>query len=325
MMHARTLIWSSLALLLSASISAAQLGGGGGGRGGRGSGFGGGGGGGFGFGGGGGGGGGRNYGGEYVAGNEPIEPLPADRNGIANWDLDKEYKSDVFTFVRLRFTTQRNGLNGYGGFARGGGGFSWKNDWANADINLSFRLQQMTSLKVNPNPISLQIYDEKLLNYPFALMEQVGALEFTDREITALRRYLLNGGFLMVDDHWGIPQEERWAEQIHRVFPDRPQVELSLDHPLFHCVFDMKKLPQVQTLQRWRPGQTVSTRTPEDPDPHYRAIYDDKGRIMVLECANTDTPDGWEREGDNEEYFHEMSEKIAYPFAINVIFYAMTH
>jgi hypothetical protein len=47
--------------------------------------------------------------------------------------------------------------------------------------------------------------------------------------------------------------------------------------------------------------------------------------MMLIECANTDLGDGWEREGVSEEYFHLFSEKQAYPMGINIIFYAMTH
>jgi hypothetical protein len=231
--------------------------------------------------------------------------------GVPKWPVDPEFKSDVFTFVRLRFTTQ-------------GTGGSWLNDWPNADLNLSFRLQQMTSMKVNPEPVQLQIYDPRLFDYPFAFMEQVGRMQLSSQEILQLRRYLLNGGFLMLDDHWGIPQERNVAAQLKLIFPTRELKEIGIEHPLFHCVFDIKELPQVQTIQAWRPGQP-SYRSPEDPEPHYRAITDDYGRIMVLECANTDTPDAWEREGDDEGYFHTFSEKVAYPLMVNIIFYSMTH
>ena len=56
-----------------------------------------------------------------------------------------------------------------------------------------------------------------------------------------------------------------------------------------------------------------------------RAIFDDKGRMMVIATHNTDNGDGWEREGEYEYYFKNFSEKIAYPLGINIIFYVMTH
>ncbi|HEY4330509.1 MAG TPA: hypothetical protein VGN88_12290, partial [Phycisphaerae bacterium] len=127
------------------------LGIGGGGRGGRG-------------GRGGGGGRGGRMGGEYSAGNEPMMPLPADRDNVPTWPVDPEFKNDVFTFVRLRFTNDPTINRNFG--PGGNGGTSWLNDWPPADLNLSFRLQQMTSLKVNPNPIQLEITDPRLFDYP---------------------------------------------------------------------------------------------------------------------------------------------------------------
>ncbi len=57
----------------------------------------------------------------------------------------------------------------------------------------------------------------------------------------------------------------------------------------------------------------------------YRGIFDDRGRMMVIICHNTDLGDGWEREGEDPTYFERFSEKMAYPMAINILFYAMTH
>ena len=57
----------------------------------------------------------------------------------------------------------------------------------------------------------------------------------------------------------------------------------------------------------------------------YRAIKDDKDRIMIFICHNTDLGDGWEREGENKWYFEEFSVKKAYPMGINIVTYAMTH
>ena len=331
MQYLRPVFLGIAAVMVSAGITAAQLNGGGvstGGNGGFNPGA---------FGGRGGGGGGRGngyrggyggygFGGEYSRGNEPID-IPLDRNGVPFWQIDPQFKSDTFTFVRLRFTNSR--IPAVPPDAQRRGKTSWLNDWPDGDVDLSFRLQQMTSLKVDPTPIRLAITDPRLFDYPFALMNQVGEAELKPEEIVALRRWLLNGGFLMVDDHWG-NAKENWALQMALVFPNRPSTVLTIDHPIFHDVFDFKSLPQVLTMQDWlrevangHPEQT--SRRPDYPPPEYRAIYDDKGRMMVLEDCNTDTTDGWQREGESEEYFHRFSERVAYPWAINVIFYAMTH
>jgi hypothetical protein len=60
-------------------------------------------------------------------------------------------------------------------------------------------------------------------------------------------------------------------------------------------------------------------------DMHVRAILDKKGRIMVIATLNCDNGDGWEREGEDDGFFHEFSEKRAYPLGVNVLFYLMTH
>ena len=76
-----------------------------------------------------------------------------------------------------------------------------------ATLNFSLRLQQLTTLKVNPEPIYLELTDRRLFEYPFLYLIEPGDLYFHEPEVKALRKYLLNGGFLMVDDFWG---EEEW-------------------------------------------------------------------------------------------------------------------
>jgi hypothetical protein len=92
-------------------------------------------------------------------------------------------------------------------------------------------------------------------------------------------------------------------------------------------VFDLKDKPQVPGIAWVRKFQATGATWEDDSDPvvHYYGIFDDKGRMMCIICRNTDLGDGWEREGDSELYFHEFAEKKAYPMAINIIFYAMTH
>jgi len=147
--------------------------------------------------------------------------------------------------------------------------------------------------------------------------------------VVALRKYLLNGGFLMFDDFWGDSAWQNVAREMKRVLPERSFTELSLDHPLYSCVFQIKAKGQVPNVGTGESSQVTGvTWENHDGDTqtvHHRAIHDDKGRMMVFAAHNSDNGDGWEREGEYEYYFKNFSEKIAYPLGINVIFYAMTH
>lgn len=244
------------------------------------------------------------------------------------WEIDKEFSDDVFTFVRIRYSSGNGGRRGGRYFRRSSGG-NWATDYPDSELNLSFRLQQLTSLEVNPEPIILELTDPELFNYPFIYIVEPGRLVFKEEEVKNLRRYLLNGGFLMIDDFWG---ENEWYNiyfELKRVFPKREPVELTLDHPIFHFVFDLKEKPQIPSiniaLSSYYNGQVITWERSDARVPHYMAIYDDKGRMMVIICRNTDLGDGWEREGEDEWYFREFSEKKAYPLGINIVFYAMTH
>lgn len=242
-----------------------------------------------------------------------IDPNVLDRRGVPDWENDREFKDDVFTFVRIRYTSR------YDNYQWG----KWAIDWPDSDLNFPYRLHELTSLDVSPEPRILSLTDDELLDYPFAYLIEPGHMTLTEDEVAGLRRYLLNGGFLMVDDFWG---EQEWQEfyiNIKRVFPDREPVELPLEHPIFHCVYDLKQKPQVPSIGHWRSGMT--TERWDAPEPHYRALFDDKGRMMAIICHNTDLGDGWEQEGEDPGYFREMSEKWAYPLGINIVTYAMTH
>ncbi len=235
-----------------------------------------------------------------------------------NWTNAPGFEKDVFTFARVR--------RARASYSRGG---PWDTDAPDSDLNLSFRLQQMTSLKVDPNGKFINLTDKDLSDYPFIYMVEPGSLELNADEIVALRKYLLNGGFLWLDDFWGEEEWENAADVMKQVFPDRNFTELPLDHPLYHCVFDIRaknQVPNVElgTLSEYDPEHRTWERS-DAQVVHHRAIFDDQGRIMVLATHNTDNGDGWEWEGDNHYYFAEFSEKTAYPLAVNVIFYIMTH
>ncbi len=243
------------------------------------------------------------------------------RGGVPTWEIDSKLPHDIFTFARIRYSSYGN----WGGRGRGQG--DWSTDLPDADLNFSYRLQEMTSMKVNPDGVILNLTDPELADYPFIYIVEPGGLYFSELEVLALRNYLLNGGFLMVDDFWGEAEWYNFRQQIGRVFPDREPVDIPITHEIFNIVFPITEKPQIPNIGTGTMSQYdgVTWERPDAKEVHYRGIFDDKDRLMVMICHNTDLGDGWEREGENEYYFREFSEKSAFPLGINIVFYALTH
>ena len=124
------------------------------------------------------------------------------RRPVPEWKPNSAFSHDVFTFARIRYSSGC-GRGGYGrGYGRDFSGGNWATDYPDSDLNFSFRLHQLTSMKVDPNGVIIELTDPKLFEYPFIYIVEPGRLVFSEDEIKQLRRYLLNGGFLMVDDFY---------------------------------------------------------------------------------------------------------------------------
>lgn len=238
---------------------------------------------------------------------------PNDRNGVPMWELDEAFRQEAFTFVRVQYTSASD----Y--YGRG----KWLTDYPDSDLNFAYRIQQLTSLDADPVGKILRLTDPELLDYPWIYMIEPGDIFLTDPEVEGLRRYLERGGFMMVDDFWGEDEWQMFYQQMKRVFPDREPQDVPLEHEIFHCVYDLDEKPQIPSINAALNG--YRTERADAEQANYRAIYDDKGRMMVFICHNTDLGDGWEREGESAWYFREFSEKRAYPLGINIVVYAMTH
>lgn len=254
----------------------------------------------------------------------PEDPRQAGRSGqfldFPTWPVSKELPNDLFTFCRLRHNSQKSGRR------RQGGG-DWLTDYPDADLNFSYRLQQLTSLQVSPKGAVVDIDPEQMRHYPFIYMIEPGHITLTDEEAKTMRDYMMNGGFIMVDDFWGEEQWDNFYSAVKQIFPDREAQELPLEHEIFHMVFPLKVKPQIPSVNAALEGrsQGITFEREDAQTPHYRAIFDDKKRIIMMICHNTDLGDGWEEEGTDPWYFREFSEKYAYPLGINIIFYALTH
>jgi hypothetical protein len=228
-----------------------------------------------------------------------------------------------FNFCRAMFQSNRREKRG------------WSTDYPGADLNFSTRLAELTKAPVTmrhdadedgaPDAVVVRLTDDALFKCPFVLMEDAGTADFTSDEATRLREYLLKGGFVFASDYWGDWARDQFDEQIRLALPSGryPTLELPLDHSIWRTLFDVKTVPQMPSIQSWRRTGGNTDRGVVDP-PSARGIADERGRLMVVMLHNTDIPDGWEREGEDPEYFFRFSPD-AYAVGINIVLYAMTH
>ncbi|MGP8247587.1 MAG: DUF4159 domain-containing protein [Bryobacteraceae bacterium] len=109
---------------------------------------------------------------------------------------------------------------------------------------------------------------------------------------------------------------------MRKVFPDHPVANIENDDPIFHIIYDLSDRYQVPGEQYVRSGRTYEMDENGRP-AHWRAIYDDKGRIVAAICHNMDLGDSWEH-ADNPEYPAEFS-ALGIRIGVNYVVYAMTH
>jgi hypothetical protein len=233
-----------------------------------------------------------------------------------------------FNFCRVMFTSDRREKQG------------WGTDYPGADINFSERLAELTKVRVQmthegdgegevPDAVVVRLTDDALFQCPFTFMEDAGTARFSDVEVARLRDYLLKGGFLLVADYHGTLAREQFDQEIGRALPPQqfPVVDLTPpDHAIWHTMFPVTRLPQMASIQTWRRsgGSTIERWNDDGAAPDARGITDAHGRLMVVMVHNTDLPDPWEREGEDQEYFFTFS-PAAYAAGIDILLHAMTH
>jgi hypothetical protein len=229
-------------------------------------------------------------------------------------------RPDGFTFCRLHYNRVRSLRSGLG----------WSTDYPAADHNFLTRLEELTSTNIStwitgdPGYAAVRATDPDLFRCPFLFMTDPGSYDFTPPEIERLREYFLKGGFLWADDLWD--DMGAWTHlrrNLMRVLPEYEIVELTPEHPLFSSHYIITRIPQIPSLNHWRrTGMTSEVPGLTDVARMF-AIFDERGRIMVLVSYNTDIADGWEREGDQPDYFYRFSPE-AYAVAMNVALWIMS-
>jgi hypothetical protein len=223
-----------------------------------------------------------------------------------------------FTWSRLAYTS-RVGMSGYGyGFGRGR--YTWARDYPKADRQFLIAMKRLTRIEARPTEQVVDLSSDAIFDYPWIYAVQVQTWSFSDEEAKRLREYLLRGGFLMVDDFHGTQDWEDFMQGMRQVLPDRPVEDLQNGDEIFHVLYDMGDRIQVPGEQYVRTGRTYEK---DGYVPKWRAIRDDKGRIMVAICHNMHLGDAWEW-ADDPEYPEKFAGE-AFRVGLNYIVYDMTH
>ncbi len=216
------------------------------------------------------------------------------------------------------------GSFGFGGDDWRQGGTSWTDDYPRGDRTLVQMLRRFTRTSVrgveqpvNPDDAGDVFY------WPFMVVGLARAWQLTDSQAAEIREYLLRGGFLFCDSFFGDRNWDVFEESLRRIFPDRPIIDLTDEHPIFHTIFDLPEMTKVQIPNAnrvmWGGGRGFGM----DGTPRWRGIEGPDGKLLVLIAFNNDVADAWQW-ADDPRYPGDLA-NLALRLGVNVAMYAMTH
>ena len=185
------------------------------------------------------------------------------------------------------------------------GGGDWYND-PSAEINLLRYVRTHTSITVEPVYEYVDLGTDNLFLYPMLFMTGHGTVSLTEAELRNLRAYLTNGGFLYIDDDYGMDESIR--RELKRVFPDQALRVLPFSHPIYHCHYDFPKgLPKIHEH--------------DNKPPEGLALFHD-GKVCVFYTYETNPSDGWA----DPEVHNDPPERreAALKMGTNIIVYALS-
>lgn len=188
-----------------------------------------------------------------------------------------------------------------------GGGGDWYSDEQSLPELLAF-VRQNTLLDVAPDADIVELTSDKLFSFPYVYLTGHGNISLTPAEVERLRQYLLGGGFLHIDDNYGLDEHVR--RELEKVFPQRPLEELPYDHPIYQARFTFPDgLPKIHEH--------------EGKPPKGFGIRDGNGRVMVFYTYESDLGDGWEPASVHNN--PPEKREAALRMGANILTYAMTH
>lgn len=187
---------------------------------------------------------------------------------------------------------------------RGGG--DWYNNPSALENLISFT-QLQVPIAISPNYKDVSIGSSDLFAYPFAYLTGHGSITVNSAEISTLREYLVNGGFLYIDDDYGLDKYAR--DLIKKLFPDEKLIEIPFDHPLYHTVYDFNNGPP-----------KIHEHDGKAPRG-YGIFYE--GRLVLYYTYESNVSDGWANPDVHND--PEPVRQKALRMGANILVYALTN
>ncbi len=203
-------------------------------------------------------------------------------------EAQQQRVSSAFKIARLKYS----------------GGGDWYND-PGAEPNLLNFVRQTTGLDVDPRYEFVEIASENFFSYPFLFITGHGNIVLAEPEVRRLRTYLENGGFIYIDDDYGMDKAIR--RELRKVFPEKELVEIPFSHGIYHNQFDFPN------------GPPKTHKHDEKPSRGLGLFHND--RLVLFYTTESNPSDGWvDTHNDPEEKRIE-----ALRFGTNIIVWALTN
>jgi hypothetical protein len=257
-----------------------------------------------------------------VYAQRPFREYPAMESMDSAAALPPDYQNKAeLVLGRLMYPSGgRGGRGGGGNWANGG--TNWTVDYPRGDRTFSVAIRRLTRIDVRSveQPVNPDDGDD-IFYYPYLHAGMPTSWVFTDAQAAKIREHLLRGGFLTVDSFFGTQEWEGFERGMRQIFPDREIVELADDDAVFNAGFAVGEKYQVGNFRSMlRNGSTYRA---DGSTPHWRAVRDDQGRVMVAINFNNDLGDSWQL-ADDPRYPEKFS-YLGIRLGINYVIYAMTH
>lgn len=238
-------------------------------------------------------------------------------NGIIDMDGERflpENPSEKAEWTFARFHYDLNSQFRSFGFQR------WAADYPKSDRQFVVGVHRLTRLNTRSTEHVIDAKSDDIYNWPWLYIEDAGGWDLTNEQAARLREYLLRGGFLMVDDSHGDYEWQTLLSGMQMILPNHPIENLKDQDEIFHVFYDLDDRVQIPgTRYIWGRRRY----TPDSANPVWRAIRDDRGRIVIAICHNSDVGDAWE--WADSPHYPERAASLAYRIGINYILYGMTH